>query len=115
MGENHLFIHRRAQSACALEDAGAQRLTGIADPAEGCRVLSPTDAAGVPCLVGRDEAMGWLVRRWKANQAWLGQGVWACGKRHGSGVAAGRWRWKAPGDALPSKRFVAFLSVRSRP
>ena len=79
-----------AQGTCALEDVGGRGLTGVADPTGVCSVRSPTVAAGVPCLVGREEAMGWLVRRWKASQAGLGQGDWACGKYHGAGVAAGR-------------------------
>jgi hypothetical protein len=41
----------------------------------GGRVLSPTVVAGVPFLVGRDEAMGWLVWRWEQSQKGLGQVV----------------------------------------
>lgn len=49
---------RRAQGAFAMEDWGSQVLTGVADPTGVCRIRSPTVVAGVPCLVGRDEAMG---------------------------------------------------------
>jgi hypothetical protein len=61
----------------------AQQSTGV------CRALSPTVAAGMLCLVGPDEAMGWLMRRWKVIESGHGQGAWTCGKRHGPGVAAG--------------------------
>jgi hypothetical protein len=52
-----------AKFAGALEDWGSQGRTGVADPRGVFRVPRPTVVAGVPFLVGRDEAMGWLVRR----------------------------------------------------
>ncbi len=60
--------------------------------------------------------MGWPVRRWEQSQEGFGRGgYWACGKSHGQGVAARRWRWEAPEGAFPSKRLVACLSVAPHP
>lgn len=59
---------RRARGPCALEDVGSQGLTSVADSTGVCRVLIPTVVAGVLFLVGRDEDMGLLVRRWEAPE-----------------------------------------------
>ena len=56
------------------EDVGAQVRKGVAAPTGVCRVRRPAGVAGVPVLVGRDEAMGWLVRRWEQRKEGLGQG-----------------------------------------
>ncbi len=74
---------RRAQGAFALEDVGSQVRTGVDDPTGVFRILSPTVVAGVRFLIGRDEDMWLLVRR-----------------------------WEAPEGAFPSKRLVEFLSVQ---
>ena len=66
---------RRTQGALALEEWGAQGRTGVADPPGVCRVRRPTVVAGVLCLVGQDEAMGVLVRRWEQRQEGRGQVV----------------------------------------
>ena len=62
-----------AKFACALEDVGSQGRTSVADPTRGGRVLSPTVVAGVPALVGRDEAMGRLLRHSEPSHVSLGQ------------------------------------------
>ena len=85
--------------------------TGVADPTGVYRVLRPTVVAGVPCLVGLDEAMGWLVRRGEQRAEGRGQvGLilrqepWA---RRGRGQEGG----EAPEGTFPSKRLVECLSV----
>lgn len=50
-----------------------------ADPKGALRVLRPTVVAGVPFLVGGEETVGWLVRRWEQSQEGRGQvglGMW---------------------------------------
>jgi hypothetical protein len=59
----------------------------VAGPTVVSRVLSPTVVAGVPFLVGRDEAMGLLVRHWEQSEEKLGQVV--PGKRQESWTRRG--------------------------
>ncbi len=103
---------RRAQGTCSLENWGSQVHTDVADPPGVCRVLSLTVVAGVPFLVGRDEARGFWCGAGSRAHRGLVRWCWACSHRHGQGVAAGRGRWEAPEGAFPSKRLVACLSVQ---
>jgi hypothetical protein len=105
--------HWSAQGTCASGAVGARELTGVADPTAVCRVLSPTVAAGMPGLPGRDEATGWLVRAGQRAKRGLAAG--AGGRCYEPGVADSRWRWQAPGGVFPSERLVDFLSRRSGP
>lgn len=54
-------------------DVGARVRTGVADPTGVFHVLRLTVVVGVPFLIGREEAMGWLVRRWEQSQEGRGQ------------------------------------------
>jgi class 3 adenylate cyclase/tetratricopeptide (TPR) repeat protein len=71
---------RLVRDAFALEDLGAQVLKGVSQPMQVFRVLGTltaheddTGAAGTPFLVGRDEEVGLLLRRWEQSKAGLGQ------------------------------------------
>jgi class 3 adenylate cyclase len=73
---------RLVRGAFALEDVGQHRLKGVAEPMQVFRVLGPVEiyedeprAAGLPFLVGRDEEIGILVRRWEQSKEGLGQVV----------------------------------------
>jgi predicted AAA+ superfamily ATPase len=61
-------------------------LKGVAEPMHVFRVLGmlegredETTAVGVPFLVGRDEELGLLARRWDQSKAGLGQVVLVSG------------------------------------
>jgi class 3 adenylate cyclase len=78
---------RLVRGAFALEELGLQRLRGMAEPMPVFRVLGPVErdddaprAAGVPFLVGRDEEIGLLLRRWEHSKAGLGQVVLLSGE-----------------------------------
>jgi predicted ATPase/class 3 adenylate cyclase len=78
---------RLVRGAFALEDLGLQVLKGVAEPMPVFRVLGAvardddaTRAAGVPFLVGRDEEIGLLMRRWEQSKAGLGQVVLISGE-----------------------------------
>jgi class 3 adenylate cyclase/predicted ATPase len=84
---------RLAQRAFALEDLGAHSLKGVPEPVEvwGVRGLreeedqdeasgEPPAPAGAPLLVGRDEEIGLLLRRWEQSQEGLGQVVLLSGE-----------------------------------
>jgi class 3 adenylate cyclase/predicted ATPase len=71
---------RLVRDAFALEDLGLHELKGVAEPMPLFRVLGPLEAhedeavvAGVSFLVGRDEEVGLLLRRWKQSKEALGQ------------------------------------------
>jgi class 3 adenylate cyclase/predicted ATPase len=75
---------RLVQGAFALEDLGTHALKGVAEPMPVYRVLGPIEAQhdedeapalGVPTLVGRDEEIGLLRRRWDQAREGLGQVV----------------------------------------
>jgi class 3 adenylate cyclase/predicted ATPase len=75
--------------AFALEDVGVQQLKGVAEPMAVYRVLGtaePTDdeaepaPARPPFLVGRDEEIGLLLRRWEQSKEGLGQVVLVSGE-----------------------------------
>ena len=79
---------RLVQGAFALEDLGTQALKGVAEPMPVYRVLRPIEthhdeeepALGVPMLVGRDEEIGLLRRRWDQAREGLGQVVLVSGE-----------------------------------
>jgi predicted ATPase len=73
----------------ALEDIGVQQLKGVAEPMAVYRVLGtaePTDDEAEPALdrppflVGRDEEIGLLLRRWEQSKEGLGQVVLVSGE-----------------------------------
>jgi class 3 adenylate cyclase len=73
---------RLVRQAFALADLGPHALKGVAEPMPVFRVLRPLEehadepvAAGVPFLVGRDEELGLLRRRWEQAKERLGQVV----------------------------------------
>ena len=80
---------RLVQHAFALDDLGVQTLKGVAEPLRVYGVRSPLTSPhddedsgprGVPFLVGRDEEVGLLVRRWEQSKAGLGQVVLLSGE-----------------------------------
>jgi class 3 adenylate cyclase/predicted ATPase len=80
---------RLVQGAFALEDLGTHTLKGVAEPMQVFRVLGPLAAyhdedeapvLGVPALVGRDEEIGLLRRRWEQAKEGLGQVVLVSGE-----------------------------------
>ena len=80
---------RLIQGAFTLEDLGTHALKGVAEPMPVYRVLRPIEAhhdeeeapaLGVPMLVGRDEEIGLLRRRWEQAREGLGQVVLVSGE-----------------------------------
>ncbi len=80
---------RLVRGAFALEDLGPQELKGIAEPMPVLRVLGPTEVHrdedesmpdGGVFLVGRDEEIGLLLRRWEQSKEGLGQVVLISGE-----------------------------------
>ena len=80
---------RLVQGAFALEDLGTHALKGVAEPMQVFRVLRPIEAhhdeeeapaMGIPTLVGRDEEIGLLRRRWEQAREGLGQVVLVSGE-----------------------------------
>jgi class 3 adenylate cyclase len=80
---------RLVQNAFALEELGAQQLKGVTEPlAVACvRGLRETQSAeedttlaGASFLVGRDEEVGLLRRRWEQSKEGLGQVVLITGE-----------------------------------
>jgi class 3 adenylate cyclase len=81
---------RLVHGAFVLEDLGLQHLKGLTEPLAVCRVLGPaedlhdaeeaaTPTSG-PFLVGREEEVGLLRRRWEQSIEGLGQVVLLCGE-----------------------------------
>ena len=73
---------RLVRPAFALDDLGRHELKGVTEPMPVFRVLRPLETpadepvtAGVPFLVGRDEELGLLRRRWAQAKERLGQVV----------------------------------------
>ncbi len=73
---------RLVQSVFALEELGIQQLKGVIEPLAVARVLGlletksaeeDTTPPGAPFLVGRDEEVGLLRRRWEQSKEGLGQ------------------------------------------
>jgi class 3 adenylate cyclase len=78
---------RLAEKAFVLEALGPQMLKGVADPMDVFRVLDAvqvqvdeTASVGAPFLVGRDEEVGLLLRRWEQSKEGLGQVVFIRGE-----------------------------------
>jgi class 3 adenylate cyclase/predicted ATPase len=81
---------RLVLGAFALEDRGTHALKGVTEPMQVFRVLGPIEEAyhdedevpalGVPTLVGRDEEIGLLRRRWDQAREGLGQVVLVSGE-----------------------------------
>jgi class 3 adenylate cyclase/predicted ATPase len=78
---------RLVQDTFALEDLGAQALKGVAEPMPLFRVQglleAPDDALETvegPFMVGRDEELGLLRRRWAQSEAGQGQVVLLSGE-----------------------------------
>jgi class 3 adenylate cyclase/predicted ATPase len=80
---------RLVQEAFNLEDLGPYVLKGVAEPMPVFRVRGPCDvdyaqeealSDGVPFLVGRDEEIGLLRRRWEQSKEGLGQVVLITGE-----------------------------------
>jgi class 3 adenylate cyclase/predicted ATPase len=80
---------RLVREAFALEERGLHHVKGLAEPMAVFRVLGPQEAPGdeeeaglarVPFLVGRDEEVGLLLRRWEQSKAGLGQVVLLSGE-----------------------------------
>jgi predicted ATPase/class 3 adenylate cyclase len=75
---------RLVEGAFILEDMGCHCLKGMAEPIAIARVLNPIAAQGdeeeiatgvVTTLVGRDEEIGLLLRRWEQSKEGFGQVV----------------------------------------
>jgi class 3 adenylate cyclase len=74
---------RLVRGVFILEDLGAQELKGVAERMPVFRVLGieaqfgddETVSGGIPFLVGRDEEVGLLLRRWEQAKEGLGQVV----------------------------------------
>jgi class 3 adenylate cyclase/predicted ATPase len=75
--------------AFALEECGLHYFKGVAEPVAVFRVLGPQEVPGdeeearparVPFLVGRDEEVGLLLRRWEQSKVGLGQVVLLSGE-----------------------------------
>jgi class 3 adenylate cyclase/tetratricopeptide (TPR) repeat protein len=80
---------RLVRDAFALEDLGPYELKGVAEPMPVFRVLRPTESRydedehmpeGGAFLVGRDEEVGLLLRRWEQAKEGLGQVVLISGE-----------------------------------
>ena len=80
---------RLLQDAFALTDLGPHKLKGVAEPMPVFRVLKPLDSDhdgdADPTddrvfLIGRDEEMGLLLRRWQQSQDGVGQVVLISGE-----------------------------------
>ncbi|MFQ5946713.1 MAG: AAA family ATPase, partial [Anaerolineae bacterium] len=80
---------RLTRGAFVLEDLGARRLKGVAEPVEVVRVVRPVEAEAADeetrpvsrtPLVGRDEEVGLLGRRWEQSKERLGQVVLVSGE-----------------------------------
>jgi hypothetical protein len=80
---------RLVQEAFTLEERGLHHFKGVAEPMAVFRVLGPQESpddgeeAGptrLPFLVGRDEEVGLLLRRWEQSKEGLGQMVLLSGE-----------------------------------
>ena len=80
---------RLLHGAFALEDGGVHQLKGVAEPMPVFCVLGPGESASdevepsparLPFLVGREEELGLLLRRWEQSKAGLGQVVLLSGE-----------------------------------
>lgn len=80
---------RLTRGAFVLEELGPASLRGVAEPVEVVRVVAPVDASALDgegtvvsrtLLVGRDEEVGLLLRRWEQSKERLGQVVLVSGE-----------------------------------
>ena len=80
---------RLVQGVFTLEEMGVQTLKGVAEPMPVWRILGPrsmlhdvedTEPDRTPFLVGRDEEVGLLLRRWQQSQEGVGQVVLVSGE-----------------------------------
>jgi AAA ATPase domain/Adenylate and Guanylate cyclase catalytic domain len=80
---------RLVHEAFTLEERGLHPFKGVAEPMAVYRVLGPQESPGdeeeaglarVPFLVGRDEEVGLLRRRWEQSKEGLGQVVLLSGE-----------------------------------
>jgi class 3 adenylate cyclase/predicted ATPase len=80
---------RLLHDAFALENVGVHQLKGVAEPMPVFCVLGPGEPASdeaepspthLPFLVGREEELGLLLRRWEQSKAGLGQVVLLSGE-----------------------------------
>jgi class 3 adenylate cyclase/tetratricopeptide (TPR) repeat protein len=78
---------RLVRHAFVLQDLGPHELKGVVEPMPVLRVLGPkqehgdeTTAVGLPFLVGRDEEVGLLLRRWEQIKEGLGHVVLISGE-----------------------------------
>src|SRR5215510_10639843 len=80
---------RLLHSTFVLEALGVQPLKGLAEPMAVYRVVGPAEPTsdeveaapvGVPFLVGREEELGLLLRRWEQSKVGLGQVVLLSGE-----------------------------------
>jgi class 3 adenylate cyclase/predicted ATPase len=102
---------RLTRGAFVLEDRGPASLRGVAEPVEVVRIVGSVDARAVDGddatvsrtpLVGRDEEVGLLLRRWEQSKERLGQVVLVAGE---AGIGKSRLvetiREQALRDGLP--------------
>ena len=80
---------RLVHEAFALEERGLHHVKGVAEPMAVFRVLGPQESPGdeeeaglarLPFLVGRDEEVRLLLRRWEQSKEGLGQVVLLSGE-----------------------------------
>jgi class 3 adenylate cyclase len=80
---------RLVRGVFALEDVGVHQLKGVTEPMAVFGVVGPTEPANdvaepalvnMPFLVGREEELGLLLRRWEQSKAGLGQVVLLSGE-----------------------------------
>ena len=106
-----------------LEDLGAQDLKGIAGPVRAWAALRPASvesrfealhASGLTELVGREEELELLLRRWSKAKSGEGQVVLLSGE---AGIGKSRLDGGAPGSASPPSRTraCAISARRSTP
>jgi tetratricopeptide (TPR) repeat protein len=104
---------RLVERLFALEDLGPHALKGVAEPMPVFRVLTPMAghddepvAAGLPFLVGQDEELGLLARRWGQSKAGLGQVVLISGTAGiGKSSLVEMLRARVRGEGLPRIAF----------
>ena len=106
---------RLVHGTFALEDLGTHALAGVAEPLAVSRVrgLLATPGhdeefvtAGVPLLVGRDEEVGLLRRRWAQSTAGLGQVVFVSGEAGiGKSALVEALRAQVRAEGLPRMAF----------
>jgi class 3 adenylate cyclase len=114
---------RLAGGAFVLEDLGAHHPKGVAEPVSVVRVLGPVDELAeeedfgperrTP-LVGRDEEVGLLQRRWDQSKDGLGQVVLISGEAGiGKSALVETVRAQVVGEGVTRNRFP--LSALSQP